>query len=303
MNLHFYFLLTFVCFFIPSGCQSPSDFEKNIYFVTHTANGSIFKIGFDSAGDHHYERLVIECLPNSTLISIIIHGWRENYNSTAWVSDLISNITEIRGGCVLFMDYSKYSVGDYGLLVSYFKSISDVLANQIKRLELLGYDPTNIFMFGFSYGAHLAMEAGFKFGPRKISRIDVCDPAYPLFPADIDMALRYAFSADIVQCIHTSADYGTPLRWCPISWSMGNCGWTQPAATVPPRLHHGLCPYFYTSAFKNDFKAIEKPPQCPSTKIGNYQNGFVMGYRMNLTLGGIGEYFAETSTSPTFNVL
>lgn len=84
---------------------------------------------------------------------------------------------------------------------------------------------------------------------------------------------------------------------------MGNCGWSQPASSAPPRLNHGLCPYFYTSAFKNDFKAIEKPTQCPSTKIGKFKIGFVMGYRMNFTLGGIGEYFAETSTSPTYNVL
>lgn len=83
---------------------------------------------------------------------------------------------------------------------------------------------------------------------------------------------------------------------------MGNCGWTQPAATAPPRLSHGLCPYIFTSSFKNDFKAIAKPTHCPSTRIGKFRSGFVMGYRMNLTLGGIGEYFADTSTSPEFNV-
>lgn len=106
------------------------------------------------------------------LLSIVVHGWRESYESTEWVPNFISNLTDVRGGCVLFMDYSKYSIGDYGLLVSYFKSITEALVNQLMFLETLGYSPERTFMFGFSYGAHLAMEAGFRYGPRRISRID-----------------------------------------------------------------------------------------------------------------------------------
>lgn len=81
---------------------------------------------------------------------------------------------------------------------------------------------------------------------------------------------------------------------------MGNCGIGQAAIAAPPRGNHGLCPYFYTSAFKNDFRAVNKPA-CVSTKPGKFQEGFVMGYRMDVALGGYGEYFADTSTRPTFN--
>lgn len=135
-----------------------------------TRNGSTFNIEFSS--NLSYDKLVKECPPVSTLISIVIHGWRESYNSTEWVPNLISNITDVRGGCVLFMDYSKYSIGDYGLLVSYFKFIRDALVNQLTLLEKYEYRPDRTYMFGFSYGAHLAMEAAFRYGPRRISRVD-----------------------------------------------------------------------------------------------------------------------------------
>lgn len=133
-------------------------------------SGNVLNITFGS--DLSYEELVHECSPKSTLLSIVIHGWRESYDNTEWVPDLISNITEVRSGCVLFMDYSKYSVGDYGLLVSYFPSITEVLVNQLNLLEGYGYNGEKMYMFGFSYGAHLALEAGFRYGSRKISRID-----------------------------------------------------------------------------------------------------------------------------------
>lgn len=132
-------------------------------------NGSTFQIQFGSNAS--YEKLVNEC-PPSTLLSILIHGWRESYEKTEWVPNFISNLTDVRGGCVLFMDYSKYSIGDYGLLVSYFKFITEALVNQLTLLEMHGFSPDRTFMFGFSYGAHLAMEAAFRYGPRRISRVD-----------------------------------------------------------------------------------------------------------------------------------
>lgn len=150
-------------------CQSPIISINIIQFIK-IRNGSAFHIEFGS--DMQYEELVNNCPPASTLISIVIHGWRESYESTEWVPNLISNISDVRGGCVLFMDYSKYSIGDYGLLVGYFKFITDTLVNQLKLLETYGYSPDRIYMFGFSYGAHLAMEAAFRYGPRKISRVD-----------------------------------------------------------------------------------------------------------------------------------
>ncbi|XP_063709233.1 hepatic triacylglycerol lipase-like [Culicoides brevitarsis] len=246
--------------------------------------------------------LVKECPPESTELSIIIHGWTESYQKTLWVPDFMSNLTEARKGCHLFMDYSKYAAADYGTLVINFKYIMPALVNQFKILfDDHGYDGKKAFIFGFSYGAHLAVQSSHKFGMRRIGRIDVCDPAGPSFFGDIDLALKYSLAADYVQCIHTSIDKGTYQRYCPFSWNMGSCGHLQEAATVPPRMSHGLCPYIYTSAFKNDFKAVPNKRLCATTKAGEVKEGLVMGYRMNFTLVGAGEFYADTSKKPTFN--
>ncbi|XP_063709234.1 uncharacterized protein LOC134837777 [Culicoides brevitarsis] len=288
-------------FFVTCSTQSIEDFEKNIYFIAHLPDGKIFNITF---GDSEaYDNLVKECPPESTELSIIIPGWTESYEKTLWVPDFMSNLTEARKGCHLFMDYSKYGVNpDIYTLFTQFKYIMPALVNQFKILfDDHGYDGKKTFIFAFCYGAQLAIHASHKFGVRRIGRIDACDPLTYYFPGDIDMAIKYALAADIVQCIHTSIDKGTIQRFCPISWNMGYyCGYYQYAASLPPRDNHGLCPYIYTSAFKNDFKPVPNKSLCPTNKAGVYKDGFVMGYRMNFTLGGMGEYWAETTKNPTF---
>ncbi|XP_063709235.1 uncharacterized protein LOC134837778 [Culicoides brevitarsis] len=292
-------LAIFGCFVACTAQSSVAEVEKDIYFIAHLPNGKRFNIPFGNS--EAYDILVKECPPESTELSIIVHGWTESYEKTEWVPDFMSNLTEARKGCHLFMDYSKFAAADYAKLVENFKYIMPAFVNQLKILfDDIGYDGKKAFIFGFSYGAHVAVQGAYSFGMRRIGRIDVCDPAGPSFPGDIDLALKFALAADIVQCIHTSCDKGTHQRYCPISWNMGYCGHSQDAATVPPRLSHGLCPYFYTSAFKNDFKVVPKRDVCVSTKPGSWKKGFVMGYRMNLSLGGIGEFYAETSRNPTY---
>jgi len=70
------------------------------------------------------------------------------------------------------MDYSAYSKGDYFALVSKYNNISTVLTEKLVELEAHGYNPSNGFMFGFSFGAQLAFEAGRRFGYRKLGGID-----------------------------------------------------------------------------------------------------------------------------------
>lgn len=42
---------------------------------------------------------------------------------------------------------------------------------------------------------------------------------------------------------------------------------------------HGLCPYFYLSAFTNDFTAVPKPTECGSRRLASqWPRGFKMGY-------------------------
>jgi acetyl esterase/lipase len=105
-------------------------------------------------------------------VSIILPGWQESCK-TEWVIELIGNLKEFRGGCILCMDYSPFSKNsDYFALVRQFYDINDVLVDKLHALASAGFDPKNIFMFGFSFGGRLALSAGVKFGEKRIGEID-----------------------------------------------------------------------------------------------------------------------------------
>lgn len=204
--------------------------------------------------------------------AIVVHGWHESIR-TPWVEDLISNLILNRGGCVIFMDYSRHgNAVNYNLLVRKFDSLAAVLLKKVKQIG--NYD--RLFMFGFSYGARLSFEAGARLGHQKIERIDACDPAGPGFEhrrtADPKVAAKN------VACINTSIDKGTNIYNCHQNFRMGKCGLFQPAAGPPPLSSHGMCPYFYNSAFKNDFKA-DNVENCVSNRmVKEMPEGFKMGY-------------------------
>jgi alpha-beta hydrolase superfamily lysophospholipase len=112
------------------------------------------------------------CDPNGN-VAMIVHGWNEGV-TTGWANETISKLLQKRGGCVFFMDYSKYAVvSDYFALVSNFKSISAVLVKKLQQIA--NYDRQ--FLFGFSFGSRLCIDAGFKIGNKVIARMDLCDPA------------------------------------------------------------------------------------------------------------------------------
>lgn len=125
--------------------------------------------------------------------AIIIHGWQESCD-TEWVSLLASStqftasltpltslifhplnlkdLTAYRGGCIICMDYNKYSRMAYMQLYGNFDSIAEVLAGKLRQMERLGFSPDQAFLFGFSYGGRLAVEAAQRFGPKRINQID-----------------------------------------------------------------------------------------------------------------------------------
>lgn len=70
------------------------------------------------------------------------------------------------------MDFSRYSRLPYVQLFAHFDSIAEVLAGKLRQLERLGFSPERAFIFGFSYGGRLALEAAQRFGPRRINQID-----------------------------------------------------------------------------------------------------------------------------------
>ncbi|XP_065084036.1 pancreatic lipase-related protein 2-like [Ochlerotatus camptorhynchus] len=237
---------------------------------------------------------------------MIVHGWKESCQ-TEWVVDMLSNFTVLRGGCIICMDYSKYSMTEdyFGALVPKFELVVDALLGKLKEVENRGFDPANAHLFGFSFGAQASIEAGRRFGFRKIDRLDVCEPAGPGFDSDrVFSSLEMKAAAKNIQCIHTSIDKGTFRRECHQDWNMGNCGANQVAAGPYPKGSHGLCPYFYNSAFQNEFRAIPKPNECSSIRaVATWPVSFRMGFFCDTTSGITGDLYARTTKAYPYNEL
>lgn len=71
------------------------------------------------------------------------------------------------------MDYSNHSqVQEYFALVRKFDALSHVLLEKLFQLEAQGFQPDNLFMYGFSFGAQLVVNAGNLYGERRIAEID-----------------------------------------------------------------------------------------------------------------------------------
>lgn len=153
------------------------------------------------------------CVVNGEF-TMIVHGWKEDI-TTPWVNEMVQNFLSLRGNCVFFMDYSRYSSRGYFDLTPHFAAISAVLK---KKLVSLG-SPAKLQMFGFSFGARLVVDAGIEVSGKgeKVDRIWSCDPAGPGF--------FYYFkdpknAANFVQCINTSKDKGTSIYNCHQNWRL-----------------------------------------------------------------------------------
>ncbi|XP_039440031.1 pancreatic lipase-related protein 2-like [Culex pipiens pallens] len=242
------------------------------------------------------------CKP-SEQFAIIVHGWREG-TDTEWVGDMVSNFTVHRPGCVMVMHYANnsHTIDYFGELLPHFDKLANVLAAHLRRMESIGFDPAKGHIFGFSMGAQLALEGSRRFGLQKINRIDACDPAGPGFDTvPENMLLDPKQAARQVQCIHTSANFGTRRRDCHISWNMGNCGRDQVAARPFPKGSHGLCPYFYNSAFAHRFHPVPKPKQCVSQRLAHgWPRELRMGYHCDMNSGVSGELFSLTTRNFPF---
>jgi hypothetical protein len=90
------------------------------------------------------------------------------------VQDLVGNLTVYRGGCIIVMDYSNFSTNaNYFALVPQFSDISDVLLRFLQKMDEEEFDfEQNGYMFGFSFGAHLAILTATKFGAKRFKEID-----------------------------------------------------------------------------------------------------------------------------------
>lgn len=70
------------------------------------------------------------------------------------------------------MDYSEYARYSYLYLLSQFDGIAEVLSNTVRHFRQALFDPSQMYMFGFSYGAQLVLEAGRRFGENSLQQID-----------------------------------------------------------------------------------------------------------------------------------
>lgn len=235
--------------------------------------------------------------------SMIVHGWKEHINTT-WVNTTVSRLLKHRGGCVFFMDYSIYSqASNYFNLVPHFGALSELLTRKFNQIE--NYD--NQYCFGFSFGARLCVDSGTAVGNQTIARMDVCELAGPGFDTWFGDPRRVKdpkWAAKNVACISTSSDKGTTNYNCHQNYRMGVCGNTQAAAGPYPMGHHGLCPYFYNSAF--DYKFIPNNfYNCSSNRMASFlfedvRMGYLANFNTNLVQGDI---FIATAKFPPYLVV
>ncbi|XP_055596011.1 uncharacterized protein LOC129746398 [Uranotaenia lowii] len=274
-------------------------FEQNVIFRFYH-NGNKTKTTALSAGS------LLSGTDCSTTekFAIIAHGWHENCYETFWVKDLQDNLNVYRGGCIICMDYSTFASNGYTYLFRRFNDLSAVLLKFIRTLQYEGVSLDNLYMFGFSFGAQLALDAGNQVGFNLIEAIDTCDMAGPGFDADrFFKGVNFRGAAKNVQCIHTSTDKGTKMtNKCHQNWRMGQCGFFQLGAGKPPLGSHGLCPVYYNLAFKENFYAQEKPGECGVLRdpTADYPTNFKMGYMERRKSQVRGELFAQTSNHYPF---
>lgn len=71
------------------------------------------------------------------------------------------------------MDYSAFSRNpNYFGLVTQFEDIVNVLTEKLRQFQRQSFDPQQTYMFGFSFGAQVVLEASRRFGKRLIKQID-----------------------------------------------------------------------------------------------------------------------------------
>lgn len=104
--------------------------------------------------------------------AFISHGYQGS-NST-WIAQLVEKLLKYRGGCVISINWGRFSdIADYSKIVrDYFYKASAVVVKKLRQLESEGVSPDNIYMYGHSLGARMVIEAGLRFGERRIGLID-----------------------------------------------------------------------------------------------------------------------------------
>lgn len=104
--------------------------------------------------------------------SFILHGWQGS--KAEWMFQLVQKLQKYRGGCICVVSWGAFAdIANYEKIVRvHFPRVSAVLTNRLKQLEEEGVSADNIYMYGHSLGARVVIDAGLRFGERKIGLID-----------------------------------------------------------------------------------------------------------------------------------
>ncbi|XP_037947671.1 uncharacterized protein LOC119679401 isoform X2 [Teleopsis dalmanni] len=216
----------------------------------------------------------------------------------------INGLTFHRKGCIVCIDYRHYAKAPYIQLYRNFKKITDIMYLKLLSLINVGFNPSNGYMFGFSYGGQLATQIGAALKPHfTFYNIDTCDMAGPGF--DLFNNFDHTIGAELVQCLHSSRDKGTAFYTCHQNVRLGKCGYTQAAVISQNRFsNHGLCVQIYINAFDYPFYAICNGQKlCGTTSAAvNIPRGYTIGYKENPNMNITGEIFVPTSANFPYNV-
>ncbi|KAH8403471.1 hypothetical protein KR222_006883, partial [Zaprionus bogoriensis] len=241
------------------------------------------------------------CRP-SDKFSIILHGWIQSC-ADDWAIALIDRLSYYRKGCIICIDYSKVASSSYMRLHAHFEHLTDTIASIVISLIKYGFDPSQGYLFGFSFGGQLASAVGRSLPSHlKLQNIDTCDMAGPGFDP---IVLDHSKAGKNVQCFHTSLDKGTLVHSCHRNIMLGGCGLSQPS--VASQIHlgsHGLCVQIYINTFDYPFYAVKDPPrECVSiTAAANIPNDYTVGYEENFNKKVIGKIFVPTSLHYPYNL-
>ncbi|KAL7025543.1 hypothetical protein ACKWTF_013525 [Chironomus riparius] len=236
-------------FSLASSLETYAVVLSRVFFQVHPAGGQLFNL----TSNITYAR---QFCPTDVSISWVVHGWSEGFYKTKWVPLVVNSTLQYAGGCVVFMDYSYFAKLGYGDLVARYYLLRDALINTMKLFG--NYEKMHVF--GFSFGARLAIGAGnnitnlYNKVPQ-IPRMDLCEPAGPNFASTDKTFAPANRSASLVQIINTNSfGYGTGIYDGHINFKMGHCGLWQDGQGSPPMGSHGMCPYMYNHAFTYDYK-------------------------------------------------
>lgn len=139
------------------------EYEDNVQFV-------LFNQGKSSMSTFNNSLNQLGCTETCNF-SFITHGWMGS--SSRWIPDLVKNLATYRQGCIIFMNYSHYSDNpNYFELKSHFQPLANLVTRKLRQIRDDGISSDCMFIFGFSFGGRLAIQAALQYGPGEISMID-----------------------------------------------------------------------------------------------------------------------------------